>query len=140
MEEREFHLCREPWICVMEQDYHMEKVSLEEALLCADRYRGLAGETESQNIAILRLLLAVLHTVFSRQNENGEVMSIDSAKEARRRWKVLWDAGAFPEDPIRDYLKKWEDRFWLFDPEYPFYQVPGIEVQEDKRYPVKKMN
>jgi CRISPR system Cascade subunit CasA len=121
----------------MEQDYHVEKVTLEDVLLHAEKYRGLAGETESQNIAILRLLLAVLHTVFSRQDENGAPRLLDSAKEARRRWKAIWDNGKFPEKPVVEYFSKWEDRFWLFAPDYPFYQVPGIEGTVN---PIKKMN
>lgn len=137
MREREFHLCREPWVCVMEQNYHIKKVTLEEVFFYAEKYRSLAGETESQNFAILRFLLAILHTVFSRKNENGELVKIDSAKEARRRWKAIWEKGRFPEDPIRDYFAAWEDRFWLFDPEYPFYQVPGIQGTNN---PAKKMN
>ena len=137
MKEREFHLCHEPWIWVMEKDYHVEKVTLKEVLFHAKEYRGLAGETESQNIAILRFLLAVLHTIFSRQNENGEPAPIDSGKEARRRWKAIWEAGNFPEKPIEEYLSKWEDRFWLFDPDFPFYQVPNIEGTNN---PAKKMN
>lgn len=137
MGEREFHLCKEPWVCVMEKDYHMKKVTLDEAILHAEQYRDLAGETQSQNVAILRFLLAILHTVFSRQNERGEEEKIDSVKEARRRWKTIWDKGSFPEKPIQDYFSKWEDRFWLFHPEYPFYQVPGIQGTEN---PAKKMN
>lgn len=137
MKEREFHLCREPWICVMQKDFHVKKVNLEEALLQSEKYRGLAGETESQNIAILRLLLAVLHIVFCRQNEKGEQESIDSKKEARRRWEAIWKMGTFPEQPIKDYFSKWENRFWLFDSEYPFYQVPGITGTNN---PAKKMN
>lgn len=137
VKEREFHLCREPWICVMQKDFHVKKVNLEEALLQSEKYRGLAGETESQNIAILRLLLAVLHIVFCRQNEKGEQESIDSKKEARRRWEAIWKMGTFPEQPIKDYFSKWENRFWLFDSEYPFYQVPGITGTNN---PAKKMN
>ncbi len=137
MREREFHLCREPWVCVMEKNYHIKKVTLDEAILHADQYRGLAGETESQNIAMLRLLLAVLHTVFSRKNEKGELEKIDSVKEALRRWKAIWEKGSFPEEPIRDYFARWADRFWLFDPEHPFYQVPGIQGTDA---PAKKMN
>ena len=78
MNDREFHLCREPWILVMQKDFRMKEVSLEEALICADEYRGLAGETETQNMAILRLLLACLHTVFSREDEMGNKFEIDS--------------------------------------------------------------
>lgn len=137
MKEREFHLCREPWICVMEEDYQIKKVTLPEALLHAEMYLGLAGETGSQNIAILRLLLAVLHTVFSRKNEEGKDSPIEDKKEPLRRWEAIWRRGKFPENPITDYFHQWEDRFWLFDSEYPFYQVPGIEGTIN---PAKKMN
>ena len=137
MVKREFHLCQEPWICVMEKNCRVRKVTLEEALIQAEKYRGLAGETESQNIAVLRLLLAVLHTVFSRQDEKGNPFPIDSAREARRRWKAIWDSGSFPEKPLKEYFVQWEDRFWLFDSIYPFYQVPGIAGTYN---PAKKMN
>lgn len=137
MKEREFHLCTEPWIYVMEKEYHIKKVTLDEALLHAERYRDLAGETESQNIAVLRFLLAVLHTVFFRSNENGEIERIDSVKEALRRWKAIWNRGSFPKQPIQEYFLEWKDRFWLFDPKYPFYQVPEIQGTEN---PAKKMN
>ena len=62
---------------------------------------------------------------------------IDSAKEAFKRWKAIWDRGSFPEKPVQDYFSKWENRFWLFDSQYPFYQVPEIQGTEN---PVKKMN
>lgn len=137
MEEREFHLCREPWIYVMEQDYQVKEVTLIDALVNADKYRGLAGETETQNIAIIRFLLAVLHTVFSRQNEKGEQVPIDTKEEALRRWGAMWEMGCFPRKLIEEYFSQWEDRFWLFDYKYPFYQVPGIEGTQ---YPAKKMN
>ena len=95
MKEREFHLCREPWICVMQKDFHVKKVNLEEALLQSEKYRGLAGETESQNIAILRLLLAVLHIVFCRQNEKGEQESIDSKKRSTAKMGSNMENGDF---------------------------------------------
>jgi CRISPR system Cascade subunit CasA len=63
MEEREFNLCHEPWIFVLTKDYRMEMVNLSEALTRAHEFRYLAGETETQNIAVLRFLLAVLHTM-----------------------------------------------------------------------------
>ena len=43
MEEREFHLCREPWIYVMEQDYQVKEVTLIDALVNADKYRVSFG-------------------------------------------------------------------------------------------------
>ena len=137
MKESEFHLCKEPWICVMGKDYQIKKVTLVEAILHAEQYRDLAGETETQNIAVLRFMLDVLHTVFFRCTAEGKLEKIDSAKEAFKRWKAIWDRGSFPEKPVQDYFSKWENRFWLFDSQYPFYQVPEIQGTEN---PVKKMN
>ena len=107
MEERAFNLCREPWICVLGRDYRVKKVSFVEVLTQSSRYLALAGETETQNIAVLRLLLALLHTVFYRQDEKGNSIPLDDNEEALRRWKAIWELGEFPKRPIEDYLEKW---------------------------------
>lgn len=60
---------------------------LTEALVSAQDYVDLAGEMPTQNAAVLRLLLAVLFTVFSRVD----------AKENPNRWHramMHWSAGA----------------------------------------------
>lgn len=137
MEEQAFNLCRKPWICVLRENYHVEKVSIAEALTKSSRYLALAGETETQNIAVLRLLLALLHTVFYRQDEECRELPLNEGREALRRWKAIWELGEFPEKPIQDYLEKWEERFWLFDSQHPFYQVPDITGTSN---PAKKMN
>ena len=69
---------------------------------------------------MLRLLLAVLFTVFSRVNEVGEPEPLEDEETALERWGALWELKRFPEQPIRDYLKQWKDRFWLFHPTHPF--------------------
>ena len=66
METMEFNLLREPWVRVRTQDGTIRTVSLTDALLHAHAYVDLAGEMPTQDAAMLRLLLAVLHTVFSR--------------------------------------------------------------------------
>lgn len=127
MEQIEFNLLREPWIRVMRQDCSVQECSLTEVLLDSHKYLRLAGELPTQDVAILRLLLAVLHTVFYRVDPEGDEAPIEERSEAIKRWKELWDLGCFPEKAIREYLETWEDRFWLFHPEYPFYQVPDVE-------------
>lgn len=124
MAEREFNLCEEPWICALGKDYKTVKLSIPDVLIHSDQYMDLAGESESQNVAILRMLLAFLHTVFYRYDETGKESAIDSEQEAMRRWKAIWNLGHIPERPIRNYISKWHDRFWLFDDEHPFYQSP----------------
>ena len=72
MKEIEFDLLTEPWIRVRLKDNTVQEVSLTEALVSAQDYVDLAGEMPTQDAAVLRLLLAVLFTVFSRVNVKGE--------------------------------------------------------------------
>ena len=126
MKEIEFNLLTEPWIRVRLRDNTVQEVSLADALLHAQDYVDLAGEMPTQDAAMLRLLLAVLFTVFSRVNVEGEPESFEEEDDALARWGDLWQLGRFPERPIRDYLEQWKDRFWLFHPTHPFWQVPTL--------------
>lgn len=135
--DREFNLMDEPWIRVMLPDFTQKELSLTDVLLKAHEIRDLAGELPAQDTAVLRLLLAVLHTVFSRSDENGDAYEIEEPDEALRRWGALWNEGSFPEIPVRRYLEEQHDRFWLFDPERPFFQVPGIAGTD---YTAAKLN
>ena len=123
MAEKEFNLLDEPWIRVMLPDCTIREVSLLEALTQAHAFSALAGELATQDMAILRVLLAVLHTVFSRTDADGEPYPIENEDDALGRWQALWSLRRLPEEPIRAYLEKWRERFYLFHPERPFYQV-----------------
>ncbi|MFR5070193.1 MAG: type I-E CRISPR-associated protein Cse1/CasA [Eubacteriales bacterium] len=70
--ECEFNLLDEPWIKVMKRDGTIDEVSILTVFEQAHLYTDLAGELATQNVAVLRLLLAVLHTVFSRVDEHRE--------------------------------------------------------------------
>ena len=126
MKEIEFDLLTEPWIRVRLKDNTVQEVSLTEALVSAQDYVDLAGEMPTQDAAVLRLLLAVLFTVFSRVNVEGEPEPFEEEDDALARWGDLWQLGHFPEQPLRDYLEQWKDRFWLFHPTHPFWQVPTL--------------
>lgn len=126
MPDKEFNLLHEPWILVIKPDGITEEIGLLDLFANAYHYRGFAGELPTQDIVVLRLLLAILHAVFARFNLNGEFSPIAAPADALARWKALWDRRVFPADPLHRYLKKYEDRFWLFHPEKPFYQVANI--------------
>ena len=128
MQEIEFNLLTEPWVRVRLPDNTVQEVSLTDALVHAQEYMDLAGEMPTQDAAMLRLLLAVLFTVFSRVNEVGEPEPLEDEETALERWGALWELKRFPEQPIRDYLEQWKDRFWLFHPERPFWQVPEAKI------------
>lgn len=138
MEQMEFNLLDEPWIRVMTEDCTVVERSLIQVLLNSHQYQRLAGELPTQDVALLRLLLAILQTVFYRVDPEGEDDPIEDRAAAIRRWQALWNAGRFPVQPIRTYLETWKDRFWLFHPEHPFYQVPAAAV--GTKFKASKLN
>ena len=138
MTEIEFNLLDEPWIRVMTRERKIDELSLPEALIESHKYVDFAGELEPQNVAVLRLCLAVLHTVFSRYDVDGKPEKLTNAAMARKRWKKLWKLGHFPETVIRQYLEQYRERFWLFHPDKPFYQVN--EAKKGTEYTAAKLN
>lgn len=138
MEQMEFNLLDEPWIRVMTEDCTVVERSLMQVLLNSHQYQRLADELPTQDVALLRLLLAFLQTVFYRVDPEGEDDPIEDRAAAIRRWQALWNAGRFPVQPIRTYLETWKDRFWLFHPEHPFYQVPAAAV--GTKFKASKLN
>jgi len=141
----EFNLLREPWIVVMKGDGTTEEVGLLELFACAHQFRGLAGELPTQDIAVLRLLLAILHCVYGKFDPDGEFSPLYddgstpvTADDVFRRWQTIWEGGKFLHPILEEYLKHYEDRFWLFHPERPFYQVSGLERATE--YTAAKLN
>ena len=138
MVKMEFNLLDEAWIRVRLPDNSVREVSLTDALLHAHEYVDLAGETPGQDAAVLRLLLSVPLTIFYRVDAEGNAASLTSSDEALLRWRSLWMQGHFPEKPVQEYLTQWHERFWLFHPERPFWQVPEAVI--GTAYTAAKLN
>ena len=144
-----FNLLDEPWISVVYDEKGTTKeVSLQELFINAHQYKDLAGDTKTQDFAVLRVLLAVLHTVFSRFDADGNVYEYLAVDERFKQiepveesdiadyqddlydtWIDLWESGKFP-DIVNHYLEKWRDRFYLFDEEYPFFKLEKRILQQ----------
>lgn len=138
MADKEFNLLHEPWIRVMRSDATVEELTLPQALTRAHEYRSLAGEMPTQDVAMLRLLLAVLHAVFTRVDEHGKPAPLGSADDALDRWQALWEYGRIPAEPVEEYLLRYKERFWLFHPERPFWQAQGAIIGTE--YTAAKLN
>ena len=74
--DKDFNLLNKPWIRVINERCEVQEVSITDALLKAHEFTDLCGELPTQDIAILRLLLAILHTVFSRVDSQGRVAEL----------------------------------------------------------------
>ncbi len=144
-----YNLLDEKWIAVIRGDNgQTERISLKEVFVNTRDYYDLAGEMKTQDFAVLRVLLAVLQTVFSRFDSEGnpyEMMEIDEETFQQispvnreemededplfETWLDLWKKGEFPE-VVQNYLEAWRDHFYLFDEKFPFYQVTPEELQK----------
>lgn len=141
-----YNLLDESWIPVLRKDTGVvENVSLLTLFMHAPAYKALAGEMETQNFAVLRVLLAVLVTVFTRVDQDGEPYEWLELNEASgnklvveepvdevdaedyldaldEMWQAIWKEHRFPTI-VNEYLEAWRDRFYLLDDTYPFFQV-----------------
>lgn len=147
----EFNLLTEPWISVITDERgKTEEVSLIDVFKNADKYISLAGDMKAQDFAVMRVLLAVLHTVFSRFDGDGnpyDYLELDEKfmqkaevdeddeedylDDLTDTWIKIWKAGKF-SDIIETYLEKWKDRFYLYDDKYPFFQVTAKDFEGEK--------
>lgn len=136
MNEQEFNLLSEPWIKVLTEDIVNKEVSLKDVLINAHKYKQLSGETVTQDAAVLRLLLAIIETIFYRYDADGTENLICEANgsdidSVLDRWQEYYDKGAFGEEMIGNYMDKYKERFWLFHETTPFYQVPDLQYGSD---------
>lgn len=145
MAEQHFNLVDEPWIQVIDLHGRQRTVSLIELFDHAQDYRQLAGDMHSQDLAILRFLLAILTTVYSRFGANGQPydwLDIDPdtmqividdedeinddykyyKEELLKTWISLHSRGHFTSI-VNEYLEHYRYRFDMLDDNYPFYQV-----------------
>jgi CRISPR system Cascade subunit CasA len=142
-----FNLLDEPWISVMDKFGSKKDVSMLDFFKNAGDFLLLSGEMETQNFAVMRFLLSVVQTVFSRYDFYGDTLpGINLDDKGRQKenideddrddycsvtsecWDSLYSEKRFPEI-VCDYLEKWRDRFYLFDDLHPFYQVTGDEMK-----------
>jgi len=114
-----FSLIDEPWLLVRRTDGSLDELSLPEVFRQAHQLTALAGELPTQVFALTRLLLAVLHQGVAGPRDDDH-------------WEQLWTAEALPTGEIGDYLERHRNRFDLYDPIAPFFQVAGLHTAKDE--------
>ena len=115
-----FNLLDEPWISVLAESGEKKDVSMLDFFKNAGSFLQLAGEMETQNFAVMRFLLSVVQTVFSRFDFNGEELpgvvlddngrQIENVDEDDRDeyclstaecWEKLYSGNSFPLYSVR---------------------------------------
>ena len=139
MKEKEFQLLDEPWIRVIDRNCEIHELSLLETFERAGEYTDLCGELPVQDVAVMRFMLAVLHTVLPRYYPSGsERENFEDSDEALDCWQEIWGNRKFPMDIIRKYLESQRESLWLFHPEKPFWQTPKASIGTE--YGAAKLN
>lgn len=105
-----YDLRREAWIPVEYIDGRSGALGLRDVLVHAHEIREIGGDSPVEVIALNRLLLALAIRTHPETEDEEE-------------WFGRWDERRFDPEKVDQYLEKWSDRFDLFDPEHPFYQV-----------------
>lgn len=108
-----FNLIEEKWIPVRFLDGNRGELGIQDTLLRAKEIAAIEDQSPLVVAGLHRFLLAVLYRALEGPTD------IDQAKKLFR--------DGLPSEKIRAYLKKWRDRFWLFDEKYPFGQIPNFE-------------
>lgn len=105
-------------------------------------YVQLNGDLPAQDVAVLRLILAILLTVYSRYQADGQVydwveldpktmrptkfdtqqLTQTAPDELLATWQQLWQAGHF-SPVVTSYLEHYQDQFDLYSSQHPFGQV-----------------
>lgn len=126
-EQQRFNLVDEPWVRVELSDGATVDMGLAEVFAASARIERLAGESPTQDFAVLRLLLAVLRRAIGWPGEPG-------LDDETQWWRELWSRTDLPSD-VADYLGAMSDRFWLFGGLRPFYQVADLQYEKAGRLP-----
>ena len=135
--EKEFNLLDEEWIPVIYSNGDFRYVSLRKAFEDAHRVHSISGDVPPQDAVLIRLMLAVLHCIYSRCDADGNDSPIVDEQDAMDRWSSLWNMKKFDMDVVDAYLSSYEDRFFLFHPKWPFFQV---NIDKGTEYTAAKLN
>jgi len=117
-----YDLVSEPWVRVLDVDGVTRELSLLEVMEQAPVVVRLAGELPTQDAAMLRLLLAIVQ----RALEPFAPETVAQVPEMVSILRGQWVETVVPA--VRSYLEKHRDRFDLFHPATPFFQVAGMRT------------
>lgn len=128
-----FSLVTRPWMAVLDGHGRSREVSLREAFEEATSLRTLSGELATQDAALLRVLVAVLQ----RALEPEAPEKSDGVPEKLEELDAEWDSLVVPH--VLDYLERHRERFDLFHPLTPFFQVPGMRTAKGEVSSLNKL-
>jgi CRISPR system Cascade subunit CasA len=118
-----FNLITKPWIPVLRDDGSFIELGLRDVLNQSPHLREVAHDSPLFVASIYSLLAVIMHRVLPGRTD----------RERKNAWKQLWNQKSFSDadvEAIDAYFARLSDRFDLFHPRFPFYQVAGLDMNE----------
>ncbi len=115
-----FSLWTEQWIPVIDREGRARRLSLRDALVQAAEIQEIFDPSPLVEVAVFRLLQAILYRVFEIEDDE--------------QWVELWQAATLDSAHIDRYGNEFRDCFDLLHPEKPFYQVS--KIADEKEHPI----
>lgn len=116
-----FNVAYDPWVPVLGA-HGPETLSLHDTLLRAHELHGISGSSGLEDVAILRLLGAIVATI----EPNNDAPVTD--------WWQAWEANKFDTEAYSDYFTAHRDEFYLFG-DRPFMQVAAPPKEREAGAP-----
>ncbi|MFC4561832.1 type I-E CRISPR-associated protein Cse1/CasA [Nocardiopsis mangrovi] len=120
-----YDLIARPWIPVQRLDGSEEELSLRDVVEQAVSLRRIVGDVPTQEFALVRLLLAIVHDAIEGPRDSEHCAE-------------LWRDG-LPSERIAAYLDRYRDRFDLLHPRTPFFQVAGLRTAKDEYFSLDRI-
>lgn len=131
----DFNLCNEPWIPVLYVSGQTQEVSLKQLFDESNSIRKIHSGDATTDVAILGVAVAIFfRAVLENTEEYGELY-----REPKKWIQNISSGGSEQLYFVQDYLKKYQDRFNLFDAERPFMQVADLHTSKGEVKPVSRL-
>jgi CRISPR system Cascade subunit CasA len=125
-----FDLIEEPWIPVLHSDGTFQELGLFDVFAKSSELREIAHDSPLFVASIQALLTTISH----------RTLQGTTTRERISEWSRLWKQKKYLNldlDIFHLYFAQWRERFDLFHPQTPFYQVGGLEVKESS--PIRRL-
>lgn len=120
-----FDLTSRPWLPVQLTSGEPALLSLRDVFARAHEVRRLAGDLATQDFALARLLLAIVHD------------ALDGPRSVAV-WAGLW-ADSRPFTVVDGYLLRHRERFDLLHPSTPFFQTAGLRTASGEVFSLNRI-
>lgn len=127
-----FNLLESPWVRVRTASGEVAELSLAEVFEQATGLRNLAGEVATQDVAVFRLLEAIVLGATRPAGPRGQDEALDL-------WATWWRVGRLPMKEIINYLDQWRDHFYLLHDRTPFLQIADLHTSSGKASGLTKL-